>query len=107
METLSVRSNIATKLAHHGEASSLIAGVALITLLASKRIPNRAAVSLTYIPKVKSCLSWLKCCLTHANFTGAVSVRRIPGEYRLWASVAYRKLISAARGLPRHRVCLR
>ena len=54
METLSVRSDIATKLAHHGEASSLIAGVLQFTLGASKRIPNRAAVSLTNISKVKS-----------------------------------------------------
>ncbi|MDQ1407100.1 MAG: hypothetical protein QOG55_2729 [Acidobacteriaceae bacterium] len=44
METLSVRSNIATKLAHHGEASSLIAGVALIHTAGQRAHPKQSSI---------------------------------------------------------------
>ena len=76
MAKLSVRSNVAMKFAYHGEASSLTAGSLSFTRPASKRIPNRTTAPLTYIPKVKLCLSWLKCRLSHPEFTLAGSVRR-------------------------------
>lgn len=43
METLSVRSNIAMKLAHHGEASSLIARVALIHIAGQQAHPKQSS----------------------------------------------------------------